>query len=123
MNRLSLNFKLFVILLLLLFLFLSVINNYYNKIKNSIINIGIETLNILSTTTTTTTTNISSVTCDNDPIWCNVKMPEKSLFRYPAPPVDTYRWRIAQIQASRGEQVLLKKIIKHFPFYLDFIDG
>jgi hypothetical protein len=33
------------------------------------------------------------------------------------------RWKIAQGQAATGEQVLLKKILESFPFFMDFLDG
>jgi hypothetical protein len=61
--------------------------------------------------------------CNASSIWCSVKMPKQSLFRFEKPPIDEYRWRIAQIQASKGEQILLKKILEKFKFYLNFIDG
>lgn len=46
-----------------------------------------------------------------------------SHFRFPAPPVNLPRWKLAQEQAASGEQVLLKKILKSFPFFMDFLDG
>ncbi len=58
----------------------------------------------------------------NDTIWCNVTMPTVSYFKFD-PPTDPARWRLAQIQASTGEQVLLKHTIRTFPNYLDFLDG
>lgn len=64
---------------------------------------------------------VSSEVCV-DPIWCNVKMPSKSYFKFD-PPDDTVRWRHAQVLAASGEAVLLKKVMKHFPHPLDFIDG
>lgn len=50
-------------------------------------------------------------------------MPAESLFRFPTGPTDPKRWARAQAQAASGEQVLLKRIIKHFPTHLDFLDG
>lgn len=67
-----------------------------------------------------------------------------SYFRFPEPPNDPYRWKRAQEQAASGEQVqfyvsfvvgiaamncitpcqvLLKKLVDVFPFYLNFLDG
>lgn len=46
-----------------------------------------------------------------------------SHFRFPDPPTDLNRWKIAQGQAATGEQVLLKKILESFPFFMDFLDG
>jgi len=54
--------------------------------------------------------------------WCSVEAPTKSLFRF-ATPIDPVRWKEAQIKAASGEQVLLAEIMKHFPTYLDFLDG
>lgn len=65
--------------------------------------------------------DIASIVC-TDPVWCNIEMPEHSLFRF-EPPDDEIRWKLAQSQAATGEQVLLrqvKAIIKH---HLDFLDG
>jgi hypothetical protein len=49
-------------------------------------------------------------------------MPKVSYYRFD-PPTDPYKWRIAQIQASKGEQVLLKRVVKEFPGHSDFLDG
>lgn len=58
----------------------------------------------------------------NDPVWCSIPMPEVSYYRFD-PPTDPHKWRIAQIQASKGEQVLLKRLVKTFPGHSDFLDG
>jgi len=65
--------------------------------------------------------DLSHQSCD-DVLWCNVKMPYISYFRFD-PPTDPVRWRIAQLQASRGEQILLQHVIKVFPNHYDFLDG
>lgn len=57
-----------------------------------------------------------------DPTWCNIDMPLKSYYRFD-PPTDPMRWRKAQIQASTGEQVLLKRVVRQFPGHSDFLDG
>jgi hypothetical protein len=58
-----------------------------------------------------------------DPIWCNVPMPSISYFKFDKPPSDPVRWKKAQLLASKGEQVLLKEIMKVFPNHFDFLDG
>jgi hypothetical protein len=55
--------------------------------------------------------------------WCDVPAPSKSHFGFSDAPNDPKRWRIAQILASKGEQVLLQRIVKHFPHAFDYIDG
>lgn len=67
-------------------------------------------------------TTHSSNVCQ-DSVWCSVKSPSKSLFRFPDAPSDPKRWLTAQQQAARGDPVLIRKIIKHFPHYFDFLDG
>lgn len=64
---------------------------------------------------------MNEVPCD-DEMWCNVKMPSVSYFRFD-PPTDPIRWKTAQLQASRGEQVLLQHVVKVFPNHYDFLDG
>lgn len=59
--------------------------------------------------------------CD-DLVWCSIAMPNVSYFHFD-PPSDLKRWRHAQLQAMRGEQVLLKHALKAFPTHLDFLDG
>lgn len=58
----------------------------------------------------------------NDPVWCNIEMPKTSYFKF-QPPTDPVKWRIAQLQAISGEQVLLKRIVKVFPNHYDYLDG
>ena len=57
-----------------------------------------------------------------DKIWCSIPMPKNSFFKF-EPPTNKFRWRLAQIQAANGEQVLLRRIVKFFPNHFDFIDG
>lgn len=67
-------------------------------------------------------TDISSfVKCD-DPFWCNVPVPTKSLFRF-SPPTDEVKWKMACAKAASGETVLLKESRKYFPHTMDFLDG
>lgn len=61
------------------------------------------------------------IVCE-DPVWCSVSMPSKSLLRFP-PPTDARRWRKAQAEAASGAPSLLKRILPHFPNHLDFLDG
>jgi len=58
----------------------------------------------------------------NDPTWCDVNIPDTSYFNF-EPPTDINRWKRAQLQALRGEQVLLKRIANYFPHPLNFLDG
>jgi hypothetical protein len=57
-----------------------------------------------------------------DKMWCSIPMPNRSHFRF-EPPTDADRWRVAQIQAARGDQVLMKRARAVFPNQMDFIDG
>ena len=59
----------------------------------------------------------------NDPIWCSVPIPKKSHYKFDTPIIDKERWKRAQLAASRGEQVLLRRIIRQFPNTFDFLDG
>jgi hypothetical protein len=65
---------------------------------------------------------LDSLPC-TDKDWCNIPMPPTSSYRFFAPPTDARRWRRAQIQASRGDQVLLREVIKVFPNHFDFLNG
>ena len=56
-------------------------------------------------------------------IWCKIKPPKKSLFRFPQPPTDMEKWKRMQNYAIDGEQVLLKQILKYFPTEHNFLDG
>ena len=49
-------------------------------------------------------------------------MPMRSYFNFD-PPTDPKRWKMAQIRASKGEQVFLKKLSKVFTHPFDFLDG
>lgn len=57
-----------------------------------------------------------------DGLWCKVPMPKRSYFRFP-PPTDANGWRLAQLQAARGEHVLMKQTREVFPNQMDFLDG
>lgn len=57
-----------------------------------------------------------------DSVWCSVPMPKVSHYNFEAPS-DKTRWKLAQSQASLGEQVLLERISKVFPHPFDFLDG
>ena len=58
----------------------------------------------------------------SDSTWCDVNIPDTSYFNFD-PPTDINRWKRAQLQAVRGEQVLLRRIAKYFPHPLNFLDG
>lgn len=47
-----------------------------------------------------------------DAAWADIEMPTKSYFSGFQPPNDINKWKIAQLQASRGEQILLEKLMK-----------
>lgn len=64
----------------------------------------------------------SEIILCEDTIWCNIKMPTVSYFKFP-PPTDPIKWRKSQTLAASGEQVLLKEIINYFPNTFDFLDG
>jgi len=53
----------------------------------------------------------SDISADIDPSWGIVEIPSKSYFAGFSPPNDTVKWKIAQLQASRGEQILLEKLL------------
>lgn len=55
--------------------------------------------------------------------WANISMPTVSYFAGFSPPRDPRRWRIAQMQASRGEQVLLSKVLEAVKSPFDLIHG
>ena len=46
-----------------------------------------------------------------------------SHFKFFDAPTDEYKWKLAQIQAARGDQVLLEKAIKALPNHFDLLDG
>ena len=58
-----------------------------------------------------------------DAQFCDVPPPKTSHFRFPDAPHDAKRWRAAQILASSGEQVLLKRVVEQFPQPFDYLDG
>lgn len=66
--------------------------------------------------------SLDSLPCIDDD-WCNIPMPTKSSYNFFPPPTDARRWRRAQVQASRGDQVLLKEAVKVFPNHFDFLNG
>lgn len=57
-----------------------------------------------------------------DPDWCNIEMPSDSLFRFPAPTNRTL-WRLAQVHAWRGDQILLQKSIEAIKTPMEFLVG
>ena len=57
-----------------------------------------------------------------DPVWCKVPIPVKSHYKFDTP-IDASRWKRAQMQAARGEQVLLEQIVRVFPNHFDYLDG
>eukprot|EP01031_Cornospumella_fuschlensis_P044451 gene44451-54359_t len=58
-----------------------------------------------------------------DPVWHNVEMPTRSLFRFPDAPTDAALWRKAQDVAARGDPLLLQQVTRHFPHPFDYLDG
>ena len=78
----------------------------------------------VSPPTSSSLTSFSSKSAQhcNDPVWCNIEMPKRSHFNFD-PPTDIKRWKMAQIRASNGEQVFLKKLSKIFTHPFDFLDG
>jgi hypothetical protein len=75
----------------------------------------------IHTAVATGSTDPQDYPCD-DPVWCDVNMPSVSYYQFD-PPTDKLKWRLAQIQAANGEQVLLSRISKVFPQPFDFLDG
>ena len=63
----------------------------------------------------------------DDPIlevpWSDIKMPSKSFFSGFNPPNDTAKWKIALLQASRGEQILLGKALNEIRSPLELCPG
>ena len=68
-----------------------------------------------------TNRSVDDIAC-SDPTWCSIPMPSKSYFKF-RPPIDEYRWRVAQAQAANGDQILLDRISRVFPNPFDFLDG
>jgi hypothetical protein len=66
--------------------------------------------------------NSSSSACPPTDEWCSIPMPAKSFFGFDAPD-DPVEWRRAQILASRGGHVLLRRVMRAFPHPNDFLDG
>jgi len=66
--------------------------------------------------------NSSSSACPPTDEWCSVPMPAKSFFGFDAPD-DPAEWRRAQILASKGGHVLLRRVMRAFPHPNDFLDG
>lgn len=57
-----------------------------------------------------------------DVLWCSIPIPAKSHFGFSSA-IDKDKWDVAKQKARSGEQVLLSKVMPHFPHYLDFLDG
>ena len=74
-----------------------------------------------SSSYSTSSSSINALRCE-DPVWCSIEMPKRSYFNFD-PPSDISRWKAAQIKASNGEQVFLKKLSKVFTHPFDFLDG
>lgn len=53
--------------------------------------------------------------------WGSVQMPKKSYYSGFEAPNDAKNWKIAQLRASRGEQVLLSKVLEAIRSPFDFI--
>ena len=78
---------------------------------------------LVSSPSTSGVGTLDDISC-TDPIWCNIAMPSKSLYKFDIPPIDARRWKIAQAQAASGEQVLLQRVSKVFPApWNTFLDG
>ena len=57
-----------------------------------------------------------------DTEWCNIPMPTKSHFNFAAPD-NAQRWLNAACLAARGDQVLARRVLQHFPDGSDMLDG
>eukprot|EP01041_Mallomonas_annulata_P009672 gene9672-20114_t len=55
--------------------------------------------------------------------WADIKMPNTSFFMDFEPPNNITKWEIAKLQASRGEQILLQKILDTIKSPTDFVPG
>lgn len=62
-------------------------------------------------------------TMEIPPPWSDIPMPKKSYYAGFSPPNDPIRWKLAQVQASRGEQVLLSKVLEKIKSPFDYIKG
>jgi len=58
----------------------------------------------------------------NDPVWCKVPIPKISHYKFDSP-INPAKWKRAQMQAARGDQVLLDRIVRVFPNHFDYLDG
>lgn len=55
--------------------------------------------------------------------WDRVQRPEKSYFAGFEPPSDILRWNQALLQANRGEQVLLSRVLRTIQSPFDLLEG
>lgn len=55
--------------------------------------------------------------------WADISMPTKSYFLGFSPPNNQKKWKIAQLQASRGEQILLAKMLQSIRSPFDMIEN
>lgn len=62
-------------------------------------------------------------TFDVPPPWGDIPMPTKSYFAGFNPPSDELKWKTAQLQASRGEQILLSKVLNFIKSPFDYVHG
>lgn len=70
-----------------------------------------------------TTKIFSNISNHWDVRMLHVKMPRTSHFGFKIPPNNLKKWKEAQKIAASGENILLQKILKHFPEPRNFLDG
>eukprot|EP00607_Mallomonas_marina_P007416 CAMPEP_0182416270 /NCGR_PEP_ID=MMETSP1167-20130531/528_1 /TAXON_ID=2988 /ORGANISM="Mallomonas Sp, Strain CCMP3275" /LENGTH=518 /DNA_ID=CAMNT_0024588887 /DNA_START=129 /DNA_END=1685 /DNA_ORIENTATION=- len=58
-----------------------------------------------------------------EPPWSDVKIPKTSFFLGLEPPTNSTKWEIAKLQASRGEQILLQRVLDAIKSPTDLITG
>jgi hypothetical protein len=95
-------------------------DNINNNNNNNIVTNAITNPIITSKPSTASLEELTSKCTDKE--WCNVPMPSKSYYKF-APPADPIKWKIAQMQAANGEQILLQKVKDVFPHPYNFLDG
>ena len=66
---------------------------------------------------------VSNVILEVPPPWGGLEMPKKSYFGGFEAPADALRWNQALMQASRGEQLLLSKVLKVIRSPFDLHEG
>ena len=130
-QSLFLNYVVLLLILAALYLYKPIINAYHTGTGSTIAIItGIGSIKFADNTAGITLEEVASnqsrrldrSEC-NDPLWCTIPLPTKSYFSFGGDDFDVDRWEQAKLDAVNGRQVLLERIVQHFPNQLDFLDG